>query len=159
MQKRAPRNNVIAMKLKNASNCASKPEIERKRHAFAVKDSDWLTLNVWVNLNFVFCIAFQWHMKNDILNIFYSSLFPIRTNFFLSHADINECEENSGVCGHGKCINLIGAFKCFCQQGFQLDSSGKCIGEFLALIPSCLSHNVLMLHELCSKRKFIRGRD
>lgn len=45
------------------------------------------------------------------------------------HADINECEENSNICGHGKCINLIGAFKCFCREGFQLDGSGKCVGE------------------------------
>ncbi|KAG5677773.1 hypothetical protein PVAND_007504 [Polypedilum vanderplanki] len=41
--------------------------------------------------------------------------------------DINECEEDSNVCGHGKCINLIGTHKCLCQQGFKIDNNGKCV--------------------------------
>ncbi|XP_070501322.1 uncharacterized protein [Chironomus tepperi] len=42
--------------------------------------------------------------------------------------DVNECEENPSMCGqHGKCFNLVGAHKCLCQQGFQLDNAGKCI--------------------------------
>ncbi|KAL7052811.1 hypothetical protein ACKWTF_005022 [Chironomus riparius] len=42
--------------------------------------------------------------------------------------DVNECEKNPNECGqYGKCINLVGAHKCLCQQGFQLDNVGKCV--------------------------------
>jgi hypothetical protein len=87
-------------------------------------------------------------MRNEISNILFFLISYSDTRFLLSriHADINECEENSGICGHGKCINLIGAFKCFCAEGFQLDSSGKCIGKLSwpqigFFYVSCLSHN------------------
>ena len=34
------------------------------------------------------------------------------------------------VCSHGKCINLIGGFKCECDVGFQLDNTGNnCTGK------------------------------
>ena len=44
--------------------------------------------------------------------------------------DIDECEALKGmICTHGKCINLIGGFKCECDVGFQLDKTGNnCTG-------------------------------
>lgn len=47
----------------------------------------------------------------------------------VSIADINECEEDSGACGNGKCINSIGSYKCQCHKGFRLDNDGRCVGE------------------------------
>lgn len=100
---------------------------------------------------FIFCSRSgssddTWKMNSNIFFISYSLWI-----FFIAmhtHVDINECEENSGSCGHGKCINLIGAFKCFCQQGFQLDGSGKCVGKLASKIPHIyfmLSHLVISL--------------
>lgn len=38
--------------------------------------------------------------------------------------DINECDE-PGVCPKpGRCVNILGSFKCICPRGFKLDSSG-----------------------------------
>lgn len=44
--------------------------------------------------------------------------------------DINECEFMPDVCENGDCINTDGSFRCECQPGFVLDSTGKrCIGN------------------------------
>lgn len=43
--------------------------------------------------------------------------------------DINECQFMPDVCENGDCINTDGSFRCECQPGYVLDSSGKvCIG-------------------------------
>ena len=45
--------------------------------------------------------------------------------------DHNECAE-SGMCANGICINMNGSFKCHCENGFKLSSTGyACIGMFI----------------------------
>lgn len=39
--------------------------------------------------------------------------------------DINECAQNPGVCENGACENMIGSYRCICNPGFQLDTTGK----------------------------------
>lgn len=44
-------------------------------------------------------------------------------------SDIDECANN--VCQNGRCVNLIGSFRCECPQGFYLGSDGRsCLGEY-----------------------------
>lgn len=44
--------------------------------------------------------------------------------------DINECAINSGLCRHGRCVNLEGSYQCYCYDGFEQSVDGKsCIGE------------------------------
>ena len=44
--------------------------------------------------------------------------------------DINECKQFPDICENGYCINMDGSFRCDCDQGFVLDSTGHtCIGE------------------------------
>ena len=46
-------------------------------------------------------------------------------------SDINECMMDPTLCENGICINTDGNFRCECQEGFKIDSSGtKCIGEW-----------------------------
>lgn len=33
--------------------------------------------------------------------------------------DINECEETTGVCANGRCMNLDGSFSCICNEGYR----------------------------------------
>ncbi|XP_054548958.1 fibrillin-3 isoform X3 [Talpa occidentalis] len=45
-----------------------------------------------------------------------------------SWRDVNECEENPGVCNNGLCVNMDGSFRCECPLGYQLDSTGsRCV--------------------------------
>lgn len=38
------------------------------------------------------------------------------------------------LCENGICINTDGNFRCDCQEGFKIDSSGtKCTGEFFEI--------------------------
>lgn len=44
--------------------------------------------------------------------------------------DHDECSE-TGMCNNGVCTNMDGSFKCACNSGYVLSSSGfACIGEF-----------------------------
>ena len=44
-------------------------------------------------------------------------------------ADHDECSE-TGMCANGVCTNMDGSFKCVCNDGYVLSSSGfACTGE------------------------------
>lgn len=42
--------------------------------------------------------------------------------------DVNECHEE-GICPTpGKCVNLLGSYRCVCPRGFRLDvTGGQCV--------------------------------
>lgn len=48
----------------------------------------------------------------------------------VSPVDVDECSLSDGLCPHGQCVNVIGAFQCSCYAGFQStpDRQG-CVGE------------------------------
>lgn len=49
--------------------------------------------------------------------------------FFYLSVDINECLLDPDLCPNGRCENLHGTYKCFCNPGYEVDSTGKnCIG-------------------------------
>lgn len=54
----------------------------------------------------------------------------ISTILNLFWLDINECQIFNNLCVFGKCENLQGMFKCECNPGYQVDSSG---GMFLEI--------------------------
>lgn len=113
-------NNVIFMRLKNVNNYAPSERTKRKRRVIVIKDFVWVAaLDVSVNLK----LKKKKNFADDTKitkNICFRSV---------SIADINECEEDSGACGNGKCINSIGSYKCQCHKGFRLDNDGRCVGE------------------------------
>ncbi|XP_038076023.1 fibrillin-2-like isoform X5 [Patiria miniata] len=39
--------------------------------------------------------------------------------------DINECELNQMVCQNSECQNTVGSFRCVCEQGLSLDTTGR----------------------------------
>jgi hypothetical protein len=42
--------------------------------------------------------------------------------------DIDECSEQQGVCSNGQCFNTPGSYRCRCNRGYRLSSSGQCTG-------------------------------
>ena len=46
--------------------------------------------------------------------------------------DVDECVElGEEACVGGVCVNVIGSYRCECEEGTILDSTGRfCIGEF-----------------------------
>lgn len=40
-------------------------------------------------------------------------------------SDINECAQTPGICQNGACENLMGTYRCICNPGYQVDSTGK----------------------------------
>lgn len=52
-------------------------------------------------------------------------------------ADVDECSLSDGLCPHGHCVNVIGAFQCSCHAGFQstADRLG-CTGETAPTCPT-----------------------
>ena len=52
--------------------------------------------------------------------------------FFYSRQDVNECAENSTLCGNLHCVNLPGSFQCLgkCDVGFKRTMDDKeCVGK------------------------------
>lgn len=65
--------------------------------------------------------------------------------FFYLYVDINECLLDPDLCPNGRCENLHGTYKCYCDPGYEVDSTGKnCIG-MKCLIPKVFikNHHIL----------------
>ena len=44
-------------------------------------------------------------------------------------SDINECALNPEICQNGICENMLRTYKCNCNMGFEVDTTGKtCYG-------------------------------
>lgn len=55
---------------------------------------------------------------------------------FLRILDIDECAENTFVCGVNEaCINTVGSYACRCQVGYQRRSDNVCAGEKNSISP------------------------
>ena len=49
-------------------------------------------------------------------------------------ADINECEDHNGDCGHN-CIDTTGSYYCTCDDGYKLDDDDlTCHGKTIRYI-------------------------
>lgn len=53
-------------------------------------------------------------------------------DLFVSSSDIDECGLNETLCGpHGYCENMLGSFRCLCDQGYQeSEDSQACVGKY-----------------------------
>uniref|UniRef100_A0AAY5ENB4 Fibrillin-1 n=1 Tax=Electrophorus electricus TaxID=8005 RepID=A0AAY5ENB4_ELEEL len=59
--------------------------------------------------------------------------------------DINECALNPDICQNGVCENMLRTYKCNCNQGFEVDSTGKnCVD-----IDECAVNRLLCDNGLC----------
>ena len=48
-------------------------------------------------------------------------------------SDINECALDPDICQNGVCENMLRTYKCTCNEGFEVDLTGKnCIGRLTA---------------------------
>ena len=55
--------------------------------------------------------------------------------WFLLILDYNECAR-TGMCTHGKCVNMNGGYMCICNPGFVAAPDGKaCIGRYYCKFP------------------------
>lgn len=71
------------------------------------------------------------YFDNSIWNVFL--LWLILSCF--CGADINECALDPDICPNGICENLRGTYKCICNSGYEVDSTGKnCIGKNFHLV-------------------------
>lgn len=60
-------------------------------------------------------------------------MFTLEYFWFLTFlgTDINECALDPDICPNGICENLRGTYKCICNSGYEVDSTGKnCVGKF-----------------------------
>lgn len=49
-------------------------------------------------------------------------------------SDINECALDPDICQNGVCENMLRTYKCACNEGFEVDLTGKnCIGRSAAV--------------------------
>ncbi|KAH0628173.1 hypothetical protein JD844_009001 [Phrynosoma platyrhinos] len=56
-------------------------------------------------------------------------------DLFACDKDENECRMKPGICENGRCINIIGSYRCECNEGFQSSPSGtECIGKKIVKI-------------------------
>uniref|UniRef100_A0A8D8X304 Fibrillin-2 n=1 Tax=Cacopsylla melanoneura TaxID=428564 RepID=A0A8D8X304_9HEMI len=55
----------------------------------------------------------------------FNTLCPHGTGMTYSGDDINECSQNPGICTNGACENLMGTYRCICNPGYEVDSTGK----------------------------------
>ena len=39
-------------------------------------------------------------------------------------SDLDECRVMPDACPHGRCVNTMGSYRCLCDTGYQVDSSG-----------------------------------
>lgn len=70
------------------------------------------------------------HLKTVRKPWFYKLL--ITCIFFFPYEDENECRTKPGICENGRCVNIIGSYRCECNEGFQSSSSGtECLGEWI----------------------------
>lgn len=52
------------------------------------------------------------------------------SRLFLAFTDINECALDPDICQNGVCENMLRTYKCTCNEGYEVDLSGKsCIGR------------------------------
>lgn len=53
---------------------------------------------------------------------------------FFAFSDINECALDPDICQNGVCENMLRTYKCACNEGFEVDMTGKnCVGRWSAL--------------------------
>lgn len=53
---------------------------------------------------------------------------------FFPVSDINECQQWPDICPNGGCENLDMGYRCVCNPGYQVDSTGiKCLGKHLQI--------------------------
>lgn len=54
----------------------------------------------------------------------------VLSRLFSASTDINECALDPDLCQNGVCENMLRTYKCTCNEGYEVDLSGKsCIGE------------------------------
>lgn len=60
-------------------------------------------------------------------------------------SDVDECNElGEDACVGGTCVNVIGSYRCECDEGTILDSTGRyCIGKWLMMFV-CLEVYVMI---------------
>ena len=49
--------------------------------------------------------------------------------FIFTIADMNECDLQRDMCGNGTCTNMMGSYKCECDDNFELGPNGRCQGK------------------------------
>ena len=62
-------------------------------------------------------------------------IFALMLNsLFFDFSDINECALDPDICQNGVCENMLRTYKCTCNEGFEIDLTGKnCVGRLTAL--------------------------
>ncbi|XP_065299649.1 fibrillin-2-like isoform X2 [Dermacentor albipictus] len=78
-------------------------------------------------------------------SIEYSRLCPNGTGTGIDGEDINECWVYPNICPNGACENLRGSYRCICNPGYKVDSSGKICED----INECKVNLMLCENGLC----------
>ena len=62
-------------------------------------------------------------------------LSPSHPSPILASQDVDECEDNLGICGEGQCTNVPGSYHCICYDGFSVSPDMKiCVGKQQGLV-------------------------
>uniref|UniRef100_A0A8C8UHI6 EGF-like domain-containing protein n=1 Tax=Peromyscus maniculatus bairdii TaxID=230844 RepID=A0A8C8UHI6_PERMB len=66
-----------------------------------------------------------------------------------SIVDVDECEDNLGICGEGQCTNMPGSYHCMCYDGFSASPDMKICVD----LNECDMNPYLCLHGNCENTK------
>lgn len=106
----------------------------------------WICFYMFLQLHFIYFFNLRmlkisitndylWTISDGIFVASFTELCPDGPGYAPSltpdlYEDINECKVFPGICENGICINTDGSYRCQCQPGFILDTTGRiCVGN------------------------------
>ena len=66
-----------------------------------------------------------WLSVTQVINQCQFKQYSYKLTRLYSNVDVDECAEDSQICGIGQCKNVKGSYECICQRGLKFDKDQK----------------------------------
>ena len=76
-----------------------------------------LWLDIAQYINHIMC-------RKALYFVYYATILNVKEFLFVLITDVNECMDNTDNCSQN-CINTIGSYYCYCNDGYTLDSDDQ----------------------------------